>query len=74
MTYKAQQVLRTVAPVKAEDGTQVAAGTRVVVLGQTDTGQIRVKVVDPKQPTLKARVVTDAQAFTYTQRGRPKRV
>jgi len=79
---KVATVFRTRVPLKTAEGNPVPPKTRVVVMStqrvtEQNKGQkptIKVKIVDPAQPTLTGQWFCAAEgAFTATQRGRPKK-
>lgn len=73
MTYKPQQVLRTLQALKSQNGSPVPANSRVVVMRMVDGDKVRVKIVDPAHPALvKQRIVAATKYFNRTFRGRPK--
>lgn len=74
MTFKTQQILRTKVPLKTVDGRPVKPGTRVAVMKMVEQARVRVKVMDPALPELKAvRLISGVGAFKTTHAGRPRK-
>lgn len=75
MSFKTQQVLRTLVPLQTEGDSPetVPAGTRVAVMSVAKDNRVKVKVQDPNFPNLSnRRILALTEALSATSRGRPK--